>query len=264
MGIKALLVISSLLVLLVMVAGCTGNNTTSTTTTKLITKFITTTKTITHTLDVTPGVTTTTPTINDYEQRLMDKLRNVEAARTISDNQSIENEILYVFLGKNVDHGQDYIILRPKLTTTELGNSGWGKKNLTEYFLRNGYDISSLLDKYNTFNYPSNTLALDLTMDNGVFIDYDNSIDDYLQEATDGMCRDGFFGAYFGDFIYPNFQHFAGIHEVSLPAYDPETGYVLLYSSFLLGPVWGEGKLRLFLYDKGELIELLSYQMWVS
>jgi hypothetical protein len=124
-----------------------------------------------------------------------------------------------------------------------------------------GYDISELYDKFLEINKNSQTLTLKSSVAEAYYIDYDSKFNQYLNELWVEIESEDYD---FWNIMKSNFPRFNGFYDVSMPAYDPDTGYVLIYSGYLAGPVLGMGELNLLKYEDGELTEIISDELWVS
>jgi len=84
-------------------------------------------------------------------------------------------------------------------------------------------------------------------------IDYDGKFANYFKEDGGGWEK-----------WYKENPKAHGITTVSLPAYDPKTGLVLLYMGTQVHWLAGSGRVILYSYEKGELKELKRLEMWIS
>lgn len=103
-----------------------------------------------------------------------------------------------------------------------------------KHFNIDTHDYSNLVNLYFELNYMKST-RLSIKSSYDYYIDYDN--------------------IYTGDYD--------GRLNVSLPAYDPQSGYVLVYKGAIYGPTDGFGALYLYKYTDGQLIllDLYTYMM---
>lgn len=82
--------------------------------------------------------------------------------------------------------------------------------------------------------------------------------------------HDGQFAAYFGDDgggwdrWYQDHPRAGGRARVSLPAYDPQTGFVLVYCGIQSGWLAGSGNLYLFRYEERTLTMIGRVALWIS
>jgi hypothetical protein len=146
-----------------------------------------------------------------------------------------------------------YMILKPETTLGKLDLSDdskinmW-KNNLKSSFREQGYDVPDLVDKFFEINKVHELLTIKSSPPDGYYIDYDGKFD------RNGM--------YDQSILYPKA---GGYLEISSPAYNPETGYVLIYEGFQAGPMFGSGGFQLLkLNDYRDFIELAYVGLWVS
>ena len=124
-------------------------------------------------------------------------------------------------------------------------------------FRQAGYDIDTLVDRLFERNSKSYRLTLDASPENGYIIDYDGRYAYYF--STDNPEWERGWQRLRED--YPDAH---GITTLSLPVYDPATGFVLAYVGWQGDYVWGEGNLILYRYGDGQLRELFRLMVWIS
>ena len=282
MGKKHLVNAVVLLVILLTLTGC-GNKATPTTTENTVT--------VRTQVTAVENVTTSTPaetseqitipplartiTIPEYtpaatpipkelmEQVLMERLIDSEKAyNALVFPDAIENEILFKFLVWPNNNGNYVTVFS---ATTLHGESQKTKEYRVKQFAELGYDISNLYDRLLELNENRSLLPIKSSIKEGFFINYNSKFEKYLFEIGGEVVNDyinnkiNVLDAY--NVISP---HYSGYVEVSIPAYDPETGYVLVYRGWQGGGLLGSGRLYLLKYESGELNEIKYVETWVS
>jgi hypothetical protein len=103
-------------------------------------------------------------------------------------------------------------------------------------------------------NEESAQLTLESCPEEGYYIDYDGMFAKYF----DSMWSGGWAKWY--DF-HP---YAAGYTEVSMPAYDSETGYIIVYIGTQYDSLIGNGGIYVFKYEDGILTKIDTVAWWVS
>lgn len=108
--------------------------------------------------------------------------------------------------------------------------------NLKEYFNERGYDLDNLVDRLFEINQEPVWLTLKSSPEKGYYINYDGKFDGY------GWFR-----------LHLLRPHAAAKVHVSMPAYDAETGYVLVCESNYSAGDAGMIALLFYKYEDGKL-----------
>ena len=251
------LVLTAVLVSLTL-AGCGVVETTTT---------ITETQTLTI-QETTTQVITTTIQVRNLDEELHHRLlADCEAQSNSTEYpDTIENEILSKFLTWTNEGGY-YVIVDAETEIFLHQDHAENYRELEsmrdwkiEWFSSFGYDISDLYDKFLELNKSSQQLTLKSSVEEGYYVDYDGKFNQYLNELSDEVE----WGESFWYTMKIYFPRFAGFYDVSMPAYDPDTGYVLIYDGYQAGAVLGWGRLNLLKYEDGELTEIIYNELWIS
>ena len=125
------------------------------------------------------------------------------------------------------------------------------KSSICENFACQGFGVSALLDSLLARNVNSSDITLASSPIDGYIIDYDGTYWRYLAEGDKGW------DAWHRD--HPNAH---GWTQVSLPAYDAESGLCLIFVGTLRGVLAGSGYLLLYRYEDGEFKRLGRVLLW--
>jgi hypothetical protein len=155
---------------------------------------------------------------------------------------TVEEQILDRLLDNTI-HDGSYMVLIPK--TRGVGFP-------SDMFANSVPNWEKLADRYRELNAQSVILDLNSIPESHKYVvDYENRFDRDL----DLYSWTGWY------FFHP---HAAGCLEVTLPAYDPVTGYVLIYEGWVNGGLTGYGQYILLNYRDGQFEYISSYPCWVS
>ena len=124
------------------------------------------------------------------------------------------------------------------------------KKYIREELKIKGYDASELIDRLFERNKKSVRLSLESSRADGYVVDYEGEYAKYFKEGGGGLKR-----------WYRDHPTAIGWTGISLPAYDPETGIILVYKDTAIGH-YGGGGLYIYRYESGELKEIASVALW--
>jgi hypothetical protein len=222
------------------------------------------------------GCGTTTSTIDDsfnldimLIQRL---LEDCESDSNSTENNTIENEILQKFLSSLNEHDGNIIVISPTTISEFIDvNSPYTAGYLSEWSSNvTECDIFALVDKYNEINKDSELLTIKSSLTEGYYVNFDNKLEKYLAELRGGyydeeencICINtddgGVIYMYTGGSWWGyDLKRFQKRFDVSIPAYDPITGYVLIYS-YCEDRVSIEGTMNLMKYEDGILSKVKS------
>jgi hypothetical protein len=127
------------------------------------------------------------------------------------------------------------------------------KKNmLRSFFQRDGLNVDSLVNELFAKNIKSVRMSIPSAPEKGYLIDYDGKFQYYLKHINGwGQLRNENPGA--RSMVY-----------LSVPAYDPNTGLVLIYIGWASDGLLGSGDVILYKYIFGRLLEIDSVTVWIS
>jgi hypothetical protein len=154
-----------------------------------------------------------------------------------------ETRILQSLLTDNTESG-DYTIVNANATLKPI------REPTLKYFTEHGYEISKLIDRLFEINKPNTLLPLKSNPGKGYVVSKVN----VSMIGTWNWDRWHFFHPHAGCSI-----------ELSIPAYDPDTGYILIYSES--DCYWtGSGNLILYKYLDNKIVEVLKMNVliWVN
>jgi Leucine-rich repeat (LRR) protein len=116
-----------------------------------------------------------------------------------------------------------------------------------------GYDLSGLAERLIELNKEPAYLNIESSQEYGYIIDYDSKYTSYFYDLDDGWYK------------LRKENPLAGtIDQLSIPAYDPDTGLVIVMRGWQADWTAGGGNLILYKYENGRLIELYRDEIWVS
>ena len=131
------------------------------------------------------------------------------------------------------------------------------RKNLISYmsqvFTKDNYDLTNLAGMLFDINVKFKTLTLESSTNDGYYIDYDGKFQKYFQGDGGG-----------GEKWHQEHPEANGLTVVSMPAYDLQTGLVLVYMGTQYDWLYGSGSFYFFKYTDGNLIKIDSVQTWIS
>jgi len=201
-----------------------------------------------------PG-TTPIPT-EMMEEKLFEKLTATEEViNSVEYPDTVEGEILYKFLSRQdgyyctVSPGTSLGVEKPEDTQDRIGR-----------FATLGYNISGLYDQLLEINRNPTLLPIKSSFNEGFFIDYDYLFEQFTAQIGPDLFTPGEDKWKVERIISP---HYSGSITISLPVYDPATGYVLLYSGYTGGGLYGSGGLYLMEYKDGNLTKLAYIETYV-
>jgi hypothetical protein len=240
---KYRITVASIVILLVMVVGCSGGEETKDTQTAYIYP--------------------PTPNPQELEKELINKLIADEMTDITKYPDTIENKILTKYLDYPDFNGY-FTIVNPEASLWGIDYDKELWKEQIKIFLYDYDDIvNSLVDELFDLNANPIPLSIKSSITEGYYINYDGKFGQYQKEVSQGVYEKG---SGWGTFLYKNFPHFQSDLIISLPAYDPETGYVLLYvfSTGWKGPEDGDGWpfIVLMKYEDGNLTKVFSHNLF--
>lgn len=169
---------------------------------------------------------------------------------------SVENRIITLILEDKTSHR--YAIVDPETnmdsyysldpTRIELWND-----NLQYCSKVKEYDFSMLLEQLFELNKTPHTLTIQSSPENGYFVDYDHIFDRYFYDKFGGWS-----------ILRMSHPSAAGMTQISKPAYDSDTGYVLAYIGWQGDWLMGSGGFYVFKYENDNVTYLGHFETWVS
>jgi hypothetical protein len=127
------------------------------------------------------------------------------------------------------------------------------KKYIRENLKLSGYDPAMLIDVLFERNKEPVLLTLPSAPEKGYWIDYDSRFAGYFKTDGGGWQK-----------WYRENPQARGWTQISLPAYDPQSGIVLFYSGGQYNYLAGAGYIIAYRYQDGALTELARVMMWIS
>ena len=180
-----------------------------------------------------------------------------------------ENRILTLVLKEFFGGNSGYAVIHPEMHERIGGISPEEREHAKEYiadhflYTNDGVvsslgiedeNVISLIDRFLEINQDPGKLTIPSSPEDGYYIDYDGRFSRYFQGgASGGWTR--------WRLTRPN----AGPSvDLLLPAYDAESGLILMYIGMQGAPLSGSGYIFLFQYADGEFKGLGSVMIWIS
>jgi hypothetical protein len=245
MIVKALVVLLSVLLLLGVI-GCTGATT-----------------------PVETAATTAPPVVkpaNDVEKALFQKIRENEAEHAAAIYpDTAENRIMQEFLVSRFVQPGRFTLVYHQVSigffNYEPGDVEKNREYIKQRFSGKAEGVAGLVDRFFELNGDNRTLEIKSSLDGGYFIDYDQKYDQFLVDTSNGQYAGR---NPWAEWVGKNIPDFAGFANLSIPAYDPATGYAVMYGGFTYGGLGGSGDFYLLKYDAGKLTVIYSFQIWIA
>ena len=180
-----------------------------------------------------------------------------------------ENRIMTLVLKEFFGGDIGYEVIKPEMYRRIGGVSPEEREHLKEFIIdrfhytTDGAELSiniedenvlSLIDRFLEINQDPGKLTIPSSPEDGYYIDYDGKFSRYFQGGVSaGWTR--------WRLTRPN----AGSSvDLLLPAYDAESGLILMYIGMQGAPLTGFGDIFLFQYKDGEFKTLGSVMVWIS
>jgi hypothetical protein len=185
-----------------------------------------------------------------HETIFLDRSEEPLAGKSLTQEEKI---LVLILANRDPEETGYYTVVDPM-----LGYSGFQDAEHAEYIrssLNEGVLDIGLIDKFIELNkYPSKA-NLPSNPEAGYYFDYAGQFDRYYENGCDnGWSR-----------VYKFHPNSRGHLAVSLPAYDPETGYVLIYERWVWGCLFGSGDIYLYKYENGSIREIGPVMhLWTS
>jgi hypothetical protein len=161
---------------------------------------------------------------------------------------SEENKILGLILA-NERYGNSYVVVGPVAKIRDLNSDRFNLQTINDEFKTRGYDFQKQLEQLVEIN--QKPIKLNLASN-----DYALRFDKYYKRWGSADYSSGSY--------HPQVL---GYSQVSLPAYDPESGYVLLYSSFfsnIHGLPSGGSDIKAYMYRDGKIVYIVTAMISMS
>lgn len=176
-----------------------------------------------------------------------------EVSKTNSD--TVENKIIALAViddlaRSNRYEDNKYVVISPDTTISIFLHY---PSDIKDFTAQTGYDITPLAKELLEINQETARLSLASSVNDGYYVDYGNTFPRY------------FTNRYFGWLRWRLHPQVSGYLRVSLPAYDPETGYVLVsirtvYNSYTEGHT--DRNISLYRYIDGKLTYVDTPAQW--
>jgi hypothetical protein len=167
------------------------------------------------------------------------------------------NQILSLLL-KSHDSNGDYTVVSPETSTgVDWFDTAEEAKNYiidtATRFNTLTYDFTNLANQLYEINLKYKYLTLQSSTKDGYYVDYDGKFSQYFEKDGGGWEQ-----------WHQEHPEAHGSTSISIPAYAPKTGYILIYMGTQYDWLMGSGGLYVFKYIHGKLTEIDHSQMWVS
>jgi hypothetical protein len=163
----------------------------------------------------------------------------------------IYNKILAAVL-KWTDNDGRYTIVDSEISLGYSINKKYLKEDITSEYNTDSYDFTGLVELF-YLNRIYKRLTLQSSIEDGYYVDYDGKFAKYFQADGGGWEK-----------LRREHPMASCMTTVSIPAYDPETGYVLVYMGVQCDWLMGQGGIVIFKYTRGNLEQIGYLELWVS
>ena len=182
-------------------------------------------------------------TLDTQENRILTLL----LARDPSDGRKM---IAFVEPKTNTRYIKDYIYPSEEEVKVDLINKLVEKQGYNETLI---WSVNMTFNKFIEINQSSVTLTVKSSIKDGYIIDYDVNSLRYFKSGGSGWERLNLFRRCVGGFL-----------DVTIPAYDSDTGIVIVYLGWMGGPLFGEGGIYVFKFENEKLHFITFHELWVS
>jgi len=129
------------------------------------------------------------------------------------------------------------------------GSQDWLKSK----FSKNGYDFDTHIETLFSRNAHSTHMTIPSSPEDGYLIDYDGKFSSYLQNSKDGWRK-----------LREENPKAGLMFEISVPAYDQDSGIILVYVGWQNEKNFGQGNVIAFKYQDGILKEIHRVLVWIA
>jgi hypothetical protein len=173
----------------------------------------------------------------------------------IPENQtwSEETKILKLILA-NLEIPPKYAVIEPQTInplhwhSTKNQDIEKARMSYINFFKSHGYDFTNLVNQLMDKNRESHPLTINSSLENGYFIDYTNHFDKFLYMKSEDLK----YGGENFDMWHKAYPDAHRIVRVSLPAYDAEKGYVMVYIYSIDNWLFPSGIIYVYKYESDQ------------
>lgn len=181
-------------------------------------------------------------------------------AHELDENRPDRDDKILALVLKQVVHGRGvggYTVVRPDThlrhaDPKDPDDVDQAKKYVREHLQTDGVDIAKLVDRLFAHNSKPVRLSLKSSPSDGYVVDYDGKFANYFTKGNEW------------DQFYKENRGALGMTRVSLPAFDPASGLLLVYVGTTFHWLNGSGWIVLYRVEKGHLKELRRVMMVIS
>jgi len=163
-----------------------------------------------------------------------------------------DNTLLSMIFSGQYSNG-GFTVIAPETEISHITPDKINKDYIIKNFAHNGYKVEQLMELLFIHNENPTLLTLESSPENGYLIDYDESYKKYFQANGGGWQQ-----------WYIDHPNANGYTSVSLPVYDPESGFVMIYKGTQTHNRSGSGWIHLYKYLDGKLEYLTGIILWKS
>jgi len=128
------------------------------------------------------------------------------------------------------------------------------KENILWEFNQRGWDFTNLVNQLFELNRKTAIITLNSSPVDGYNFEYEKNFEQYFNKELSKAWEQW----------HADNPKAYGIAHISIPAYDTQTGYLVVYAFDMSGPVSGRGTVYAYKYTAGQLIKIGSHILWVS
>jgi hypothetical protein len=166
-----------------------------------------------------------------------------------SPSRVSSTEIVEYFLA---DHAMKeyYNVFEPELSLPV----GWDQEeNVRAEYRRQGLSIDHLVSSLSEVNQKPTLLNIPSSTERGYLIDYNGKFESYFEKDGGGWVQ-----------LRQENPQVQAIVNLSVPAYDPRTGLMMIYVGWAGDSFLGEGNVLVYKYVFGKMILVTSLVIWIS
>jgi hypothetical protein len=161
----------------------------------------------------------------------------------------VSNEkIIEYFLAGHALEGR-YHVFEPEMSLPD-----WVYiENIRSELRYQGLPLDKLVEKFSETNRKPVLMDIPSSIERGYVIDYSKKYASYFEEDGSGWIG-----------LRQENPQVQALVSLSVPAYDPSTGLVMIYVGWLGDSLFGEGDIFVYKYIFGEMILVTSLVEWIS
>jgi len=166
-----------------------------------------------------------------------------------SPQEVSEEEIINLILTQDTMEGH-YHVFDPEMSLMLFSDKD---DNIRYSFRQEGLNFDTLVTTLFANNAEPVQMNIQSSPDKGYLIDYDGKFQSYFEKDGDGWTQ-----------LRQENPEARSLVYISVPAYDPKTGFVMICLGWQGDALFGEGRVMVYKYIFGRLITISSILIWIS